>query len=140
MLKDTHTIMLVDDDPDFLAVYRRVLEASGYRVVCSSDPKDAMEKMVEDRPHIVVTDMMMTSLSSGFHLSRQIKEDPRFGDVAVIIVTAIRCCYAFDFSPRTAEDLEAMHADAYFEKPVAPETLLAKVHELLKKRDAREPT
>jgi len=131
-------VLLVDDDRDFLAVNQHILEAGGYRVVCSCDPEDAVEKMAEHTPQLVITDLMMKSLGSGFSLSEQIKEDPRFGDVPVIIVTAISTCHAFDFAPRTSEDLEAMHADAYFNKPVAPETLLAKVRELLERHREKE--
>ena len=53
------------------------------------------------------------------------------GTVPVIIVTAVSRHLGISFRPRTAEDLSAMNADAYFEKPVNPQALLAKVEELL---------
>ena len=49
----------------------------------------------------------------------------------MIIVSAVASQKGFDFQPRTAADLAAMGADAFFDKPVAPQVLLAKVKELL---------
>ena len=49
----------------------------------------------------------------------------------VILVTAVSVQRGFDFRPRGAADLAAMHADAYFDKPVDPAALTAKVAELL---------
>jgi CheY-like chemotaxis protein len=130
-------IMLVDDDADFLEMNKHLLERNGYRVFCSHDPQEAMERMAQEPHHLVITDLMMKAMSSGFSFSRQIKEDPRFKEIPVIIVTAIGSRRGFDFSPRTPEDLAAMHADAYFEKPVNPDVLLAKIAELLN-QDAEE--
>ena len=49
----------------------------------------------------------------------------------MILVTAAASQRGFDFSPRGREDLAAMNADAFFDKPVAPRPLIAKVQELL---------
>ena len=126
-------ILLVDDDPDFLKMNSHILERKGYRVLCAPDPKTALEKMQQSPPHLVVTDLMMTSLDSGFSFARQIKQDARFKNVPVIIVTAVGSQRGFDLRPRTEADLAAMCADAWFDKPVAPAALLQKVEELLKR-------
>jgi CheY-like chemotaxis protein len=75
---------------------------------------------------------MMQSLDSGFTLAKAIKTDPRFSAIPVIIVTAVASQKGFDFRPRSAADLAAMHADAFFDKPVSPGALIAKVEELLR--------
>ena len=131
MGRERPVIMLVDDDLDFLEMNRHVLEARGYTVLCFSDPEKALERMAQDKPHLVITDLMMNTLDSGFSFSRQMKEDSRFRNIPVVIVTAISSRRALDFMPRTLGELAAMHAEAYFDKPVAPEMLLAKVEELL---------
>lgn len=132
-------ILLVDDDPDFLAMNREILEAKGYRVACFSDPESALASMKAERPRLVITDLMMANLDSGFALSRRIKADPALSGLPVIIVTAVTRRRGFDFRPHTQEELSAMCADAYFDKPVAPEALLAAVEQLLK-RSAGEKT
>ena len=123
------SILLVDDDRDFLEMNRGVLEARGYRVRCASDPASALVAADAERPDLVVTDLMMDRLDAGFSLARAVKE--RHPGVPVILVTAVAVQRGFDFRPRSAPDLAAMHADAYFDKPVDPAALTAKVAELL---------
>lgn len=125
------TILLVDDDHDFLAMNRSVLEARGYRVVAVSSPQAAMERIATARPDLVVTDLMMKDLDAGFSLSRTVKENPETASIPVIIVTAASSQRGFDFRPRDAADLAAMKADAFLDKPVTPAALLAKIEELL---------
>jgi len=124
-------ILLVDDDQDFLEMTRNVLEAGGYRVACARDVQAALETMMQQRPQLVITDLMMQAMDSGFSLSRRIKEFPSCSDVPVIIVTAAGRRLAYDFVPRNSQDLAAMCADAFFEKPVLPRALLARIADLL---------
>jgi len=125
------SIVLVDDDIDFLEMNSGILKAKGYRVSCFSDADQAWQSMEAEAPKLVVTDLMMKSLDSGFSLAKKIKSDPRFTDIPVIIVTAAASRRGFDFNPRSQEELEAMRADAFFDKPVSPEVLISKVEELL---------
>jgi CheY-like chemotaxis protein len=125
--------MLVDDDADFLEIYRHVLGARGYRVACFSDPEKALQSMAREKPDLVITDLMMSTLDSGFCLSQRMKGDARLRDIPVVIVTAIGSRRGFDFVPRSTEELNDMGVNAYFDKPVAPEMLLAKVEELLER-------
>ncbi len=126
-------ILLVDDDPDFLDINRHVLEAANYRVVAFTDAKQALESMAAEKPALIISDLMMANLDSGFSLSKQVKQDPRFADVPIIIATAVTSQLGLDFRPRTPEELAAMHVDAYFDKPIPPKALLAKVAELIRR-------
>ena len=128
-------IALVDDDQDFLDLERRILENGGYRAACYTDPHAALAAMTDaaavDKPVLLITDLMMSALDAGFSLSRAVKADPRCAGIPVIIVSAVASQKGFDFHPRASEDLAAMSADAFFDKPVAPHILLARVKELL---------
>ena len=124
-------IMLVDDDRDFLEINRGPLEAKGYRVICFSDPDEALAAVKRERPDLVLTDLMMKNLDSGFSLARAIKSEPALAAIPVILVTAVASQRGLDFNPRTREELAAMNAEAFFDKPVSPEALVAKVQELL---------
>lgn len=128
-------IVLVDDDADFLEMNRSVLESAGYAVSCYADPRAALEAMKADPPALLVTDLMMSALDAGFSLARAVKAEPGLSGVPVVIVTAAASRAGFNFRPRTPKDLEAMSADAFFDKPVAPDALLAKVKELLEHPD-----
>jgi len=130
-------ILCLDDDPDFLDLYREILGQGGHRVECFTNQREALARMAEEPPALVITDLMMESLSSGFTFSRAVKENMRFGKIPVIVVTAIGGQRGFNFTPKGSEDMKAMNVDAYFDKPVAPEALLAKVTELLAKEAQR---
>lgn len=140
MIRKAPVILLVDDDLDFLEMNKHVLESRGYRTVCVSDRQEALATMENEKPSLVVTDLMMQALDSGFSLSRRIKEDRRFRNVPVIILTSISSRRGFDLNPRTPKELKAMCADAYFDKPVPPETLLAKIEELLQRHAGEDCT
>jgi CheY-like chemotaxis protein len=124
-------ILIVDDDFDFIEINRHILETAGYRVAAAAEPAEALAKMTPEPPDLIITDLMMTTIDAGFSFSRAIKEDPRFADIPIIISTSVSSVLGLDFRPRTADDLARMHIDAYFDKPLPPDALLAKVRELL---------
>jgi CheY-like chemotaxis protein len=126
-------ILIVDDDYDFLEINRMILEKAGYRVVCASEPKQALALMEQDKPDLVITDLMMTNVDAGFSLSGAIKSDERYAHIPVIISTSVSSALGLDFRPRTDEDMKAMQVDAYFDKPLQAPALLEKVRELLGK-------
>jgi len=129
--RESALILIVDDDYDFLEINRHILERAGYRVATAAEPKQALAQMEEEKPDLVITDLMMTSLDSGFYFARTIKEDPRYAGIPVIIATSVSSALGIDFRPRTAEDRAQMHVDAYFDKPLDHAHLLATISELL---------
>jgi len=131
-------IMVVDDDFDALEIIRHILEARGYRTRCFLDPMEALQQMAAEKPRLVVTDLMMKALDTGFSFSRQIKFDPRYREIPIILITAALSKRGLDLQPRTPKDLERMGIDAFFDKPVAAGELVAKVEELLHRR-GKEP-
>lgn len=133
-------ILIVDDDYDFLEINRMILERAGYRVVTAPEPKQALLRMKEEKPDLVITDLMMTSLDSGFSFARAIKEDPRYADVPVIIATSVSSALGLDFRPRSDEERAQMNVDEYFDKPLDQMRLLSRISELLAARDARRTT
>jgi CheY-like chemotaxis protein len=130
-MAETPLIMLVDDDADFISLNRHILESKGYRVESCFSPQEAIKAIEKKRPDLIITDLMMKELSSGFSFAYQLKENPQFADIPIIIVTAVSSKMGFDFRPHTPEELTAMHVDAYFDKPVQPQKLLDKVTQLL---------
>ena len=124
-------ILLVDDDPDFLDLVQDILDGRGYRVTRASSPSEALAAIEKETPDLIVTDLMMSSLDSGFALAGRLREDPRFAGIPVIVATAVAKKLGVSFLPREAGDLEAMKADAYFEKPLDFDAFLAKIADLL---------
>jgi len=134
MTEQAPLVMFVDDNTAFLEVVEPVIQAQGYRVLCCTGPAEALARMRIEPPHVVIADVMMAGLDSGFSLARQMKEDPQLAGIPVIIVTAISSRRGFNFNPRTPEELAAMNADAFLGKPVAPLDLLSKIRELVARR------
>jgi CheY-like chemotaxis protein len=128
-------IILLDDDADFLELERKIFEAAGCEVATFPDPLAALAALggglAAGRQALIVCDLMMTELDSGFSFARAVKSDPRFRGIPIIIVSAIASQKGFDFHARTAQDLAAMNADAFFDKPVQPQALLEKAEQLL---------
>lgn len=124
-------ILIVDDDFDFLEINRIILEGAGYRVVEATNPDEAHARIAGEVPDLIITDLMMDSLDAGFAFAAALKDDPRTASVPVIISTSVTSQLGLDFRPRSADDMQKMRVDAYFDKPIDGRALLAKVAELL---------
>ncbi len=130
-------VLLVDDDADFTAIHRRVLETQGFRVACAEGPAAAREAVARERPDAVVTDLMMQRLDDGFAFARELKADPATAAIPVILVTAASGRMGFNFAPRGPQDLAEMGVDAWFAKPVPAAALAARLRDLI--ASARNP-
>ena len=124
-------ILIVDDDYDFLEINRHILERAGFRVATAASPAQAMERVAAETPDLVITDLMMSEVDSGFSLARRLRDDPRTAAVPIIMSTSVTTALGLDFTPHSADDLASMKVDAYFDKPLDPVALVAKVRELL---------
>jgi CheY-like chemotaxis protein len=130
-MADQSLILIVDDDYDFLEINRRILERAGFRVATAGSLAQAMERVAAETPDLVITDLMMSEVDSGFSLSSLLRDDPRTATVPIIMSTSVTTALGLDFTPRSADDLASMKVDAYFDKPLDPVALVAKVRELL---------
>jgi two-component system, sensor histidine kinase and response regulator len=116
-----------------------VLERAGYRVMTAAEPQAALKKMAEEKPDVVISDLMMTDIDSGFSFARAIKQDPALAGIPVILSTSVSSAMGLDFRPRSDEETKQMGVDAYFDKPLVPAKLLSKIEELLAGRSGETP-
>jgi chemosensory pili system protein ChpA (sensor histidine kinase/response regulator) len=68
-------------------VTQRLLVREGYRVVVAKDGLDALERLVEEKPQVVLSDIEMPRMD-GFDLVRNIRSDERLRDLPVIMITS----------------------------------------------------
>ncbi|MHC4423598.1 MAG: response regulator [Planctomycetota bacterium] len=126
-------ILVVDDDPDYTKVLKTILESEHYTVVTAGDRTEGMEKIRTDKPSLIMLDVMMATWQDGFEMSRELKKDPQLKDIPIIILTAVEEKSGIGFKS-TAGDPVWLPVDAFLDKPVEPQVLLAEVKKLLTKK------
>ena len=82
-----HKILVVDDSKTELYHLTEVLGKRGYSVRTAENGEEAMRRLVEDKPDLILMDVVMPG-QNGFQLTRTITRDPRFADVPVIMCTS----------------------------------------------------
>ena len=122
--------MIVDDDPDYINVVKTILEREQYTVVTAGDKIEGMEKIRTEKPDLAILDVMMNAWQDGFEMSRQLKKDPQFKNMPVLMLTAVENRTGIGFKS-TAGDPTWLPVDVFLDKPVEPEVLLSEVKKLL---------
>ena len=128
-------ILVIDDDPDFRAAVTPILKSALYDVVMASNPQEAKEKILADKPDLILLDIMMDSLFDGFSLCHAIKtsaEYTDYKDTPIIFVSAVKEIAGSRFQFKGDEE-GMVGPDDYIDKPVRPDDLLARIAKLLKK-------
>ena len=131
-------IMMIDDDPDFVAGVKAILEKAGYKVDVAYNPKDGFQTLQSGRYDLLLLDIMMGRGADGIALARKIRKDPKLREMPVLIITGIREQIAFLF-PGQAVHPNFVDVDELVEKPVEPNLLLEKVNALLKASEEKKP-
>ena len=131
MSETNQTILMVDDDEDFIWQQRTQFEKHGFKVETAHDLPSAKALIDEITPDIAVLDMMMDENDAGVVLAHRIKKkDP---DLPVILVTAMTRETGMVLNGDTREDRSWLKTDKVLPKPVRFEQLLREVQLLLKK-------
>jgi len=126
-------IMIVDDDPDYINIVKTILEKEKYTVVSAGNRKEGMEKIRAEKPDLAILDVMMDAWQDGFEMSRQLKKDPEFKNMPVLMLTAVESRTGIGFRS-TAGDPTWLPVDVFLDKPVEPDILLSEVKKLLSNR------
>ena len=127
---DSSTILLVDDDEDFVFLQKAQFEAAGYTVMTAHNATDAIAAFQASRPGIAVLDLMMEKPDVGFTLCYRFKKlDP---NVPIIMVTSVASETGINFDAATQEERAWIKADVLLRKPVRFEQLEREVKRLIK--------
>lgn len=133
-MKQKGKILLVDDDLDFLDMHKAVLMNHGYEVMTATSAQEGLERVRTEMPDLIVLDLMMEKHDAGFSFSRQIKTDPLFKKIPILMVTAVADATGYKFS--LEKDGYWMKTDEFLDKPVEPSVLISKVEKLLEQKEA----
>ena len=124
------TILIVDDDFDYLFQQKIHLESWGYDVITADSQKEAEEILKRTKPDLAILDLMMEKDDSGFILSYKLKN--RYPDVPVIISTAVSAETGMSFGLDSEEEQQWIKADQYLEKGIRPDQLKLEIEKLIK--------
>ncbi len=130
-------ILMIDDDPDFVAGIKSVLEKANYNVDVAYNPKTGFQTLQSKHYDLLLLDIMMGRGAEGVALARKIRKDPKLRDMPVLIITGLREQIAFLF-PGQSVHPHFVETDELVEKPVEPKLLLQKVSTLLKLAEERK--
>ncbi len=123
-------ILIVDDDIDLSGSLKVILEHAGYAAMTAASKSEGMEKVRTEQPHLIVLDVMMETWQDGFEMSRDLKGDPQFRDTPILMLTSIEEITGIEVKS-SAGDPVWLPVDAFLDKPVSPDILLAEVRKLL---------
>jgi len=124
----SHRILVVDDEPDITALVAYHLARAGYRVSTAANGTDALRSAREERPDVIILDLMLPGLS-GYEVLAELRRRPESRDTGVIMLTARR------EEPDRIKGL-TLGADDYLTKPFSPAELVLRVQAVLRRLTA----
>jgi len=125
-------LLVVEDIPHILQLLELTLRFKGYPVVTAKNGQEALERIAEERPALVITDILMPKLD-GFALVHKLRSNPKTSQIPIIILSATYV---------TVEDKAfalSLGVRRFLEKPVDTEELLLTVAEILTNGPATVP-
>lgn len=128
-------ILVIDDDHDFVDAVVPILQSALYDVISAPNPSEGKEKIRNEKPDLILLDIMMDSLFDGFSLCNDIKTSKDFEDLKdtpIIFVSAVKEMTGSRFQ-FNAEEQGLVGPDDYIDKPVKPDDLIARIAKLLEK-------
>lgn len=119
-------ILVVEDEADLVAYLKTMLADHGYDVVCAEDGIDGMAKARAERPSLITLDINLPR-ETGVRMYRELHEDPATASIPVIMITGV----SHEFKRFIETRKQVPPPAGYFDKPVDPAALLAKIKEVL---------
>ena len=123
-------ILIVDDDVDYALSLRAILENQQYEVITAVNKTEGMEKARLFKPGLVILDVMMDTTQEGFEMSRELRKEPGFRNLPILMLTSIDSITGVGFKS-AAGDEDTIPVDLYIDKPVEPHILLSEIRKLL---------
>jgi len=111
------TILVVDDEPYMIRLLQHHIERAGYRMIKAANGREALDRIREDHPRLVLMDVMMPEIN-GLEVLAELRKQETTRTLPVIIMTA-------NAQRFTREEAEAVGVSAFLTKPFSPTQLMA---------------
>jgi two-component system, OmpR family, response regulator len=126
------TILIVDDDVDYLFQTQVKLEKFGYKTITAESQKEAELIIEKTKPDLAIIDLMMENEDSGFILSYKMKK--KYPQVPVIIATAVAAETGITFDINDENNRKWIRADLFLDKGIRSDLLKAEIERLLSEK------
>ena len=127
-MSDKQLILVVDDDPDLVESVSMKLESKDFRVAKAYDGIEAMDRIIEERPALIILDVMMPR-KNGYELCDELKSADEYKNIVVVLLTAV--ADAVTSTSYTHLDGKTTLADDFIPKPIDLDKLMEMVEENL---------
>ncbi|MCD6286608.1 MAG: response regulator [Anaerolineae bacterium] len=126
----TRRILIADDDADALRLVGLMLERQGYKILAAANGQQALQKAIENQPHLIVLDVMMPDMD-GYEVATRLHSNPTTESIPILMFTA-------KVAVRDKITGFQAGADDYLTKPAHPRELVARVEALLERHPSSE--
>jgi len=136
MAQNKGHILVIDDDPDMVVALSMPLEAHGYQVSHAANGDLGLKMVKKLKPDLIILDVMMETATAGFQVSLTLRStDPKseyaaYKGIPILMLTSIHSTTPLRFGP----DQDYLPVDAFIDKPIDPDKLVAQVGVLLAKQ------
>ncbi len=119
----TRKVLIADDEPNIVTSLEFLMESNGYQTLIARNGEEVLTQVIAGHPDLILLDIMLP-LKDGFEACREIRANPLWKGIRIIMVTA---------RGRDSEIQKGLSlgADAYITKPFSPKELVAHVRQLL---------
>lgn len=124
-MKAVPTVLLIDDDPDFVEATCAVLESAPYKVLIAYDGSQGLAVAQETHPDVILLDVIMP-VEDGFQTLEKLRADPALAEVPVMILTSLPNGLSLASTGESYPNVVD-----YVDKPIKPAELLQRVGKLL---------
>jgi len=122
-------ILIVEDEADVQELISYNLAKNGFKTICASDGRTALQKAQKHKPHLVLLDLMLPAID-GLEVCKSLKKDPATSQIPVVMLTA---------KGEEADIVTGLEigADDYITKPFSPRVLIARIKAVLRRHSEK---
>ena len=125
-------VLVIDDDESFLAAIRHGLEASFREVHCAAGEAEGWALLEKNAYDLVLLDLLLGGEPAGLRICRRLKNDPRWRDVPVLVVSAADMLYGLSLKSYLADE-QCLPAEDFVDKVAGPAEIVKRARRIVER-------